>query len=180
MATVTYTHDELIEAVRTSYSICEVLRKVGLFVAGGSHSHMKAKIQRLGLDISHFKNRKDHRPQDFHKRHWTTVLVDSARTRRENTNALRRALVESGRKYQCAICGNKGWWNGKILNLQIDHKNGKKSDNRPRNIRFLCPNCHTQTPGYAGAKQRSQRKQRVFMSTVGMAPEPNVNQRVSK
>jgi hypothetical protein len=36
------------------------------------------------------------------------------------------------------------------LVLQLDHINGEKTDNRLENLRFLCPNCHSQTETYAG------------------------------
>ena len=39
-------------------------------------------------------------------------------------------------------------WNDKKLSLQLDHINGDNSDNRLENLRFLCPNCHTQTETY--------------------------------
>lgn len=45
----------------------------------------------------------------------------------------------------CAECGISGDWNGKPLTLQLDHINGKHSDNRIENLRILCPNCHSQT-----------------------------------
>lgn len=55
--------------------------------------------------------------------------------------------------YECAECGNVGEWNGKKLVLQLDHKNGVNDDHRIDNLRFLCPNCHTQQDTYA-AKNR--------------------------
>ena len=33
----------------------------------------------------------------------------------------------------------------KKLCLQIDHIDGNCENNKPDNLRFLCPNCHTQT-----------------------------------
>ena len=33
----------------------------------------------------------------------------------------------------------------KKLSLQIDHIDGNCENNKPDNLRLLCPNCHTQT-----------------------------------
>lgn len=32
--------------------------------------------------------------------------------------------------------------------MQLDHRNGKNDDNRLENLRWLCPNCHSQTDTY--------------------------------
>lgn len=53
----------------------------------------------------------------------------------------------------CAICGINDW-QGNPLTLQFDHINGHKDNNSRENIRFICPNCHSQTKTYCGKKQR--------------------------
>jgi len=57
--------------------------------------------------------------------------------------------------YCCAVCGIVEWQE-QPLSLQLDHINGIHSDCRRENLRWLCPNCHTQTSTW-GAKQRSRR-----------------------
>ena len=64
----------------------------------------------------------------------------------------RRLRKDNLIEYQCSVCGNKGEWNGKPLTLQVDHINGIPNDNRIENLRWLCPNCHSQTDTWAGRK----------------------------
>jgi hypothetical protein len=35
-------------------------------------------------------------------------------------------------------------WNGKPLDLILDHVNGNSNDNRAANLRYVCPNCDSQ------------------------------------
>src|ERR1017187_4551886 len=51
--------------------------------------------------------------------------------------------------YICVMCGNAGIHNNKPLVLQLDHINGVNNDNRLENLRWLCPNCHTQTDTFS-------------------------------
>jgi Zn finger protein HypA/HybF involved in hydrogenase expression len=66
---------------------------------------------------------------------------------------IRDKLIE----YRCEICSNVGIWNNKPLSLQIDHINGVNNDNRIDNLRFLCPNCHSQTETYAGKNNKKNK-----------------------
>ncbi len=62
----------------------------------------------------------------------------------------KRILNQKLIPYECSECRNDGNHNSKSLVLQLDHINGKAEDNRLENLRFLCPNCHSQTSTYAG------------------------------
>ena len=50
---------------------------------------------------------------------------------------------------KCWMCGLSEWINGK-LTLELDHINGISNDHRIENLRFLCPNCHSQTDTFRG------------------------------
>lgn len=67
---------------------------------------------------------------------------------------LKRKIIKEGiLEYKCSMCDISEWMN-KPLSLQLDHINGINNDNRLENLRFLCPNCHTQTPTW-GSKKRN-------------------------
>src|SRR5712691_767706 len=42
-------------------------------------------------------------------------------------------------------------WNGQQLKVILDHSDGNKSNNRPDNLRYLCPNCNSQLETAGGA-----------------------------
>ena len=72
----------------------------------------------------------------------------------ENSNLARhvikkRIIRDNLLEYKCTCCGIGAIWNDKKLCLQLDHLNGVNNDNRLDNLRFLCPNCHSQTDTYA-------------------------------
>ena len=60
-----------------------------------------------------------------------------------------RILKDRLLDYKCAGCGIEDW-NGKYIPLELDHINGKRDDHRLENLRFLCPNCHSQTDTFRG------------------------------
>lgn len=68
-------------------------------------------------------------------------------------SVLRRHLTDE-RGYRCELCGISEW-NDQPITLQVDHVSGDASDNRPQNLRLLCPNCHSQT-GTFGSKNKGR------------------------
>lgn len=70
----------------------------------------------------------------------------------------KRILKQKLLNYKCSICENPGEWQGKKLSLQLDHINGVQNDNRLENLRFICPNCHSQTETYAGKNSKGMRR----------------------
>ena len=108
-------------------------------------------IRDLDIDISHFKGKgwnKGNKNAGKGAPLETILVSGSSYT---NMSLLKKRVVEAGvLKYECAVCLLKGTWNNKPLTLHLDHKNGLHNDHRPENIRFICPNCHSQTPTYSG------------------------------
>ena len=67
---------------------------------------------------------------------------------------------------ECMLHTNKILWNGKWLPLSVNHANGISSDDRPKNLRLLCPNCDFQVKA-TQRKIRAAQKKRVFKSGGG-------------
>ena len=67
-----------------------------------------------------------------------------------------RLFKEKILEKRCNECGTGDEWNGKKLSLQLDHENGINNDHRLENLVVLCPNCHTQTPTYAGKNKKGK------------------------
>lgn len=153
-----YTIDILSPLVASSLSVSEVMRKLGLRMAGGTHFHLSRRIRILGIDTSHFLGGRvnsgiRHRRQN--KLTADQILVKRPNgARRGKTTQLKRALLERGLVETCNKCGLKDEWQNKKLVLQINHVNGNITDDREENLEFLCPNCHSQTPTYGIIKGR--------------------------
>jgi hypothetical protein len=146
-----YTKELLSEAVAVNTTMVGVLRSLGVdYVSGHIYSHLKRKIREFGIDTSHMLRGKawaKGKP-DSKRRSAASILVRSSNPRREDTHRLRRALLEIGIKHECSECGQGPEWRGRPLVLPIDHKDGDRQNHEALNLRFLCPNCHAQTPTY--------------------------------
>lgn len=138
----TYSDEALACAVMDSRSYAEVLRRLGLSSSGSSWENIKRAIERNCLDCSHFgpPERRGCSPSRLSP---SDVLV---RGTLRKTKQLRAAMVALGTPLTCAICGLSEMWNGLPLVLEIDHIDGDHTNHEFENLRFLCPNCHSQQP----------------------------------
>ncbi|MFE2923111.1 HNH endonuclease signature motif containing protein [Streptomyces goshikiensis] len=146
-----WTREVLQEAVSASTNMCEVLRRLGLDNVGGHHTHISRRVRAMAIDTSHFTAPSG--AGRYHARRTPeSLLVEQApgQARRVPAERLRRAMATLGFEQRCAMCDIEPVWLGEPLPLEIDHINGDWRDNRPENLRFLCPNCHSTTDTYRG------------------------------
>ena len=158
-----WTEEKLIEAVKKSTSIREVIFDLGLIPAGGNYEQVKKYIKERSLDTSHFTGRG-----------WrigllvpTTPAIDIEKILIKNSFVqsykLKKRLFKEGlKKPKCEDCGWAIKTEDGRLPLELDHINGDRHDNRIENLRILCPNCHSLKPTHRG---RNIKRRAVLRST---------------
>ena len=142
-----YSKELLEDIVKRNVSIYGVLKELNLKLSGGNHSHIKRRIKQHGLDTTHFLGRatnqglnhkgpKKLKPED--------VLVYNRIGRREKILDLRKSFLSTGIEHKCFDCGINSTYNNKPITLEIHHIDEDFLNNRIENLKFLCPNCHSQ------------------------------------
>ena len=145
--------------VQESHSVSEVLRKLGKRPSGGMNIFIGQHIREHGIDMSHFTGQRwslgldisDERIKKIARKNRypdEEVFCENSKCARGGvkTRIIRRNLIE----YKCNICRQEPKWQGKPIVLILDHINGIRNDHRLMNLQFVCPNCNSQLPTFAG------------------------------
>lgn len=150
-----YTPDQVVEAIAAAGCWSDVYRALGLSVC----DHNKAGIIRFckhhNIKAPVFSKEDMAKAFQRGKRGWTVediFCVDSKYPR----TGVRAAAVKYGigGEYHCCKCKLEPVWDGSSLTLELDHINGNHTDHRPDNLRWICPNCHSQTVTYKGKNRK--------------------------
>lgn len=159
--------DRFERLIETCSTYTEVLKHFTLDSKGGNIATLKRRIAEEGHSVRHFKDGA------------AKAMLQASLSRRKPLSDLlvlwpksvtcpgnfKLRLVEEGvLRKECYECGLTPTWNHKVLVLALDHIDGNPLNNKRENLRFLCPNCHSQTPTFAGrnsAIAKQNRKSRV-------------------
>lgn len=152
-----WTIKQLEKAVKNSRSYRQVLADLGLRKAGGNYAQIKKYIKEYKLDIKHFKGRGWNKGLHFPfqpKIPLEKILVRSSDF--QSYKLKKRLFIANLKPQYCEECGWAKKTKDGYLPLELDHINGDRYDNRLKNLRILCPNCHSLTQNHRGRKGKQQ------------------------
>jgi len=150
-----FSQEQLSEIVKNSFSASEACRKLNLADKSGSTTRLRKYLNDLNIDFSHWTGQLWSRGKTLltddrvsKKTKTEEIFVENSTVSRSYVRSL--VLKNNLLKYSCNICNMPPIWNEKELSFQLDHINGINTDHRLENLRWLCPNCHSQTETFCG------------------------------
>ena len=147
--------EDLIKAVKSSFSVRNVIKILGLVPAGGNYTQINKFIKIYKIDISHFKGKGWNRGLSgigIPRRALKEILKND--TYFQSYKLKRRLINEGLKKESCEECNWAKMSEDGRIPLELDHINGDSKDNRLENLRVLCPNCHSLKPTHRGRNRK--------------------------
>jgi Zn finger protein HypA/HybF involved in hydrogenase expression len=145
-----YSIEDVRIAVKESLCMMDAVKKVGLTPHTTNAQHIRRLMDENDISDSHFNV---NQARKRGKMEWTkeNIFCENSGYHR---SMLRGAISRFNiiEEYKCSKCGITDW-HGEPLTIELDHINGINNDNRPENLRWLCPNCHSQTPTHKNGKK---------------------------
>lgn len=140
--------DNILDLYNSATCISDLLDKLEKRNNVGNRVSLKKKLQLAGLDWDFLVQKGIHGGNVTRKvGHIPNILlftINGAHRRVVKDRILRDQLIP----YECQICKLLPIWNNNPIVLVLDHINGNHRDNQLHNLRFLCPNCNSQTPTF--------------------------------
>ena len=145
---------ELKYIVETSYSFNEVINKCGL-KHGGYINKLKIRLNKENIKTEHFigSNRIKNKKVGSKNKYTLDELLKKNNGSLITSGNLKKKLIKANiLENKCMMCNIGNIWNNKLLILQLDHIDGDHDNNELKNLRLLCPNCHSQTDTWCRKK----------------------------
>lgn len=113
------------------------------------YGKIKSFIKMNQIDVSHFNY--SGRYRNSNKRYnFDDIFKCNSSVSKQTLKS--RYVTYRINDLKCDIvgCGVSDSWLGQSITLHLDHIDGDNRNNSLTNLRFLCPNCHSQTSTYSG------------------------------
>lgn len=144
------TDHQIIEAIEKSQTMSQACAEVKL-----KYGTFKRRAQALSLwkpnqhRVGMVKLKSNKLGQTKYK---TEDILDGKYPEFSGTR-LRKRLIDDGTKEnKCEDCGINEW-NGKPITCELHHIDGDHTNHRLRNLKILCPNCHSQTDSFSRVRK---------------------------
>lgn len=153
--------EKLEEVCEKSDSYVEAIEMYWYQYNINSKSHFKKAIVRYWIDISHFRSVQIYWNQDFIQIKQKLKLKKKTNVYNNKINSLIQTFCVWSKKLnstvrhlikkywllenKCQKCWLSWTYNWKDIVLQIDHIDWDDHNHSLSNLRYLCPNCHSQT-----------------------------------
>ncbi len=154
-----YSKQLLEENIKKSNNRKELLFNLGI-KNGNSQTHLIKKIKEYKLDISHFDKGK----REYSKRSIEEYFIKNSQINRGTIKF--RIIKENLIPYICECCGQDENWQGKIMPLILDHKDGINNNNELSNLRFLCSNCDSIQDTYKNRNKKISKELRIIKDKI--------------
>ena len=150
-----WSEEDLMQAVKNSKSIRQVLGRLKLRLAGGNYTQIKKYLEIYKIGTEHFTGQA-----------WNKGMIGIGKPRLIledilvkdsyfQSYKLKNRLIREGLKpLYCEECGWAKRSKDGRLPLELDHINGDARDNRLENLRILCPNCHSLKSTHRSCNQK--------------------------
>lgn len=132
-------------------SFRDLLLRLGLRPAGGNYQQIAKALREQHLQLPRYRGKAWNKGlRGIGKPRLPLPALLTKNSPYQSFKLKRRLFAAGIKKQNCELCGwNKRSRDGRIP-LELDHINGDRYDNRLKNLRVLCPNCHSLQPTHRG------------------------------
>jgi hypothetical protein len=144
-----WTKSKLEDAVKSSKSLRQVIKKLGLIPAGGNYEQIKKYIAEYSLDTKHFTGKAWNKGmRGIGKPFYSMEEILVKESHYQSYKLKARLFKDKLKKPVCEKCRWAKYSKDGRLPLELHHINGDRRDNRLVNLMILCPNCHSLEPNH--------------------------------
>lgn len=169
--------DELQSIASMSKTWTDILTHYGFINNGACCAVIKRIFSERGIESGHILNGKNNSEvtrlanarrierRDSYIKRWLSG-EESGLVGNKISRLIRPWLIET-RGEKCEKCG----WNERHLvtgsvPIELHHEDGDYRNNRPENLKLLCPNCHSLTPTFRNLNAGNGRSYRCLRSST--------------
>lgn len=145
------TDQEFIDLANSSNSMSEAAAKLGV-----QFSTFKRKALKLNCYRPNQGGKGNNKDWLANRAISLDEILDGKHPHFQSYKLKHRLFKEGLKENKCEECGVSEW-NGLPILCELDHIDGNSRNHRLKNLRILCPNCHSQTETFRFKRGRSPR-----------------------